>query len=140
MPLSAFRPALAACILSALPFSALAQALDLGQEEYQRHCSACHGETGKGDGIIGLLFVTPPRDLTGLAKANGGKFPEFRVYQAIDGRLPLPGHGTSEMPIWGDYFIAEAWKDGAETSDDAEYIAQGRILSVMRFLESIQED
>ena len=39
-----------------------AAALD-GRALYQRHCEACHGVSGRGDGPDADIFVTPPRDL-----------------------------------------------------------------------------
>ena len=48
------------------------------------------------------------------------------------------GHGRSEMPIWGDYFIADALEDRGVKMSDAVEIAAGRVLSLTYYLESIQ--
>ena len=78
-----------------------AQTFDSGKDDYDRHCAACHGSRGAGDGPKArFLNVTVP-DLTTLSKRNGGVFPYSRVYLTIDGRLQLPAHGTGNMPIWG---------------------------------------
>ena len=49
------------------------------------------------------------------------------------------GHGGATMPIWGDFFISDALVDRGVTETDALYIAAGRALSVVYYLESIQE-
>ena len=48
------------------------------------------------------------------------------------------GHGDSKMPIWGDYFIADALEDRGIKMSDAVEIATGRVLSLTYYLESIQ--
>lgn len=83
-----------------------AQSVDIGKYEYDGHCAACHGSTGKGDGFYALML---PRsitvtNLTELSKKNNGVFPFARVYETIDGRQQVKAHGTRDMPIWGrDY-------------------------------------
>lgn len=114
-------------------------ALVLGKSEFQARCGLCHGQEGKADGHITELFEAKPRDLTKLKENNGGAFPFSEVYQMIDGRnMPRP-HGTGEMPIWGDYFMEDALTDRGVNRMDAKHIVQGRILSVVYYLESIQE-
>jgi len=110
----------------------------LGQEIYQARCAVCHGATGFGDGIIGELFAKRPGNLTTLAKANNGAFPFSEVFQAIDGRREIAGHGRSEMPVWGDYFMVDAIEDPGINEKNARFVTQGRILSIVYYLESIQ--
>jgi mono/diheme cytochrome c family protein len=76
----------------------------VGQIIYQRYCGSCHGAVGKGDGALVKDLAVAPTDLTQLAKANGGKFPFDHVVQVIDGRHAARGHGTPEMPVWGEIF------------------------------------
>ena len=71
-----------------------------GEREYRDGCAVCHGMQGTGNGAIAALLTVPPPDLTALAAANGGAFPFGRVYRVIDGRAPVAGHGSSEMPVW----------------------------------------
>lgn len=98
-------------------------------------CAGCHGETGKGDGpLAGLLKIETP-DLTGLAARNGGVFPFDYTLFMIDRRNVIPVHGDA-MPIWGDRFQATATSQRGET---AEMVARGRILSLVYYLETIQE-
>jgi mono/diheme cytochrome c family protein len=72
-----------------------------GKIEYLSSCAACHGEDGRGDGILASILKVPPADLTTLARRNGGYFPLTAVTEIIDGRTLIAAHGTREMPIWG---------------------------------------
>lgn len=106
-----------------------------GQREYQQSCAVCHGPEGKGgNGMKNQNFLRlTPTDLTRLRTRNKGKFPFWRIYDVIDGRLEVRGHGTREMPIWGYAFQAEeGYRPGSETR------AVGRILSLVIYLQSIQ--
>jgi mono/diheme cytochrome c family protein len=42
-----------------------------GRELYVRHCAACHGEAGRGDGASAASFATKPADLTDGRLMNG---------------------------------------------------------------------
>ncbi|MGC9368304.1 MAG: c-type cytochrome [Paracoccaceae bacterium] len=117
---------------------ALAQDAGPGAEIYAERCAVCHGEGGQGDGLVGELFAKKPSDLTLLAKNNNGAFPFSEVYQAIDGRREITGHGRSEMPIWGEFFMDSAISDPRINEKDARMLTQARILSVVYFLQSIQ--
>ena len=74
---------------------------------YARHCAACHGTEGRGDGPVAPALRRPPNDLTLLARENGGRFDTAHVATVIDGRSPVVEHGTREMPVWGVVFEAE---------------------------------
>lgn len=107
-----------------------------GKREFRQHCAICHGLGGTGDSVmvnLNLLTVKPP-DLTQLSKRNKGTFPFWHVYRIIDGREPVKGHGTADMPIWGNTFREE---EG--TGLTAETRASGRILQLVHYLQSIQE-
>ena len=118
--------------------TATAQETELGKEIYMDRCAVCHGETGLGDGMVGVLFDKKPKDLTQLAKIHNGAFPFSLVYQSIDGRREIESHGWSQMPIWGKYFMIEAIDDPGINEKNARYVTQGRILSVVYYLQSIQ--
>lgn len=130
--------AFAAALTAALP--AAAQDVAPGAEIFAERCAVCHGEGGKGDGLVGELFAQKPADLTLLAKNNNGAFPFSEVYQSIDGRKRIVAHGRSEMPIWGEYFMESAIADPRINEKDARMVTQGRILSVVYFLQSIQRN
>ena len=71
---------------------------------FKAYCASCHGADGKGGGPASAALKTPTPDLTTLAKRNKGKFPELRVYGAIDGGVRMAAHGSPEMPVWGEVF------------------------------------
>lgn len=117
---------------------AAAQDAVLGAAEFKERCSVCHGEQGKGDGMVGELFAQKPRNLTLLAKENGGAFPFDAVMQSIDGRKEIRGHGDSRMPVWGEYLMVEALESRSIDKKDAFLVVQGRILALTYYIQSIQ--
>ena len=114
----------------------LAQADEVGRLEYMYNCSACHGESARGDGPVARYLNVETPSLTTLAQQNDGVFPLLHVIHVIDGRQGLGPHGTM-MPVWGERFIASEIGDAGPYG--AEVIVRGRILSLARYLESIQE-
>jgi mono/diheme cytochrome c family protein len=106
-----------------------------GELEYQNYCAVCHGVDARGQGIMSKFLTLRPADLTQLAQKNGGTFPFWQVYRAIDGREVIRGHGTRDMPIWGDRFRAQA--GGNDTGSRAQ--AAGRLLGLVFYLQHIQE-
>ena len=106
--------------------SALAQEkrFDFGKEQYDSHCAACHGISGKGDGPFKKYLTKSPPDLTVLAKKNGGVFPMEEVSSLIDGRQELGAHGPRDMPIWGAEFKAHEGYVRARILALAEYISR----------------
>ena len=101
----------------------------LGKHTYRSYCATCHGAEGKGDGSIAEYLNVKPSDLTVLSKNNGGEFPAERARTIIDGREKVKGHGTGEMPAWGDAFLT--------ISDNEQEVAE-KIDQLVHFLESIQ--
>jgi mono/diheme cytochrome c family protein len=79
-------------------------AAEKGKITYQRYCTPCHGQAGRGDGSLAGDLRTPVPDLTGLTRRNNGAYPFDRVVSLIDGRTPARAHGTSDMPAWGETF------------------------------------
>lgn len=78
-----------------------------GEELYRRHCAACHGVGGHGDGPLAATLRRPPSDLTTIAQRSGGEFKESRVMMVIDGRREVAEHGPRDMPVWGAVFSEE---------------------------------
>ncbi len=114
---------------------------DPGKREYTNSCAVCHGRTGKADSP-GLEFLKiVPNDLSTLSKRNGGVFPFDRVYAIIDGREMVKGHGSREMPIWGDRYNAETVKAAEYYVDmpyDMEMYVRSRIISLIDYLHRLQ--
>jgi Cytochrome C oxidase, cbb3-type, subunit III len=125
-------------VLWIIPVTSSAQdeILVRGRLEYRGYCAVCHGETGKGDGIMAGYLLIKPADLTQLSKRSGGEFPFWRTYWTIDGRQEVRGHGTRAMPIWGNRFRSEEGVDSPAAWID---LARGRIWQLVVFLQSIQE-
>lgn len=127
----------AAMFAGALALPAVAQDASIGSHEYIVSCAVCHGVDGKGDGGMAVLMTVKPADLTQLSKNNGGEYPFLKVYQTIDGRMQVTGHGDRAMPIWGDRFEAET---GVEPGTyGSEQMVRARILELVYFLQTIQE-
>jgi mono/diheme cytochrome c family protein len=103
-----------------------------GQQEYHRYCRTCHGETGKGDGIMARYLTVTPADLTQLRTKYGGQFPFWDVYATIEGRKMVTAHGDGEVPIWGALF---RWEEGGNNK-----VVRGRILQLVYYLQSIQAE
>lgn len=139
-------------VLAALALAAVGSAVaadkkpisDPGKREYLNSCAVCHGAKGMleaGEGAAIDFLKTTPTDLTTLAKRNGGVFPFERVYAVIDGRQGVKGHGSRDMPIWGDRYSQETVKAAEYYVDmpyDMEMYVRGRILALIDYLHRLQ--
>jgi mono/diheme cytochrome c family protein len=125
--------------VSAVPANAQSDEAMFGKALFVENCAACHGADAMGSGPVAVLFAEQPRDLRVLSKKNNGIFPFSDVYQSINGRREIAGHGTTDMPVWGDLFMIEAGPNTFHPGVDAEEIVQGRILSLVYYLQTIQE-
>lgn len=109
---------------------------DAGRLEYEASCAMCHGEAGAGDGPLSEVLAVDVPDLRAIAAANDGKFPVLEVFQIVDGRTGIRGHGYP-MPIFG-----QRYKTSAETDFGlfgSEQAVRARILELVYYLQSIQE-
>ena len=116
----------------------------IGKQEFDQRCAVCHGADGRGDGPMAESFTTMPANLTVLSKNNGGVYPFSKVYEAIDGRRKIAAHGTSQMPLWGRYFMdttrREGMQDPTPLEEQESKIVQGRILSLVYYLYTLQAE
>jgi cbb3-type cytochrome c oxidase subunit III len=102
-------------------------ALD-GAQLYRTSCASCHGTSARGDGPLADLLRRRPSDLTVLRQRYHG-FPTELLTRIVDGRQTVRGHGSIEMPVWGD-----AFRSGS-VSDEA---VRQKILALVQYLEAIQ--
>ena len=134
-----------ALIAAALMFASAAHSqdgFDLGAIEYGNSCVFCHGSDGKGGGPFAQYLTVKPPSLTTLSKSNDGVFPVTRVHAVIDGTADVALHGGREMPIWGRRYMSDMQNDVTAhySEDEARRYASLRILSLIEFLGSIQEE
>lgn len=72
-----------------------------GSELFKLNCVICHGENGKGDGVIGTFFNNKPADLTASnvqTLADGAIF--LVISNGVDGRMP---------PLNENFNVRERW-------------------------------
>ncbi len=120
------------CVASAqYPIAPDAVASAVGQIIYQRYCGSCHGTQGEGDGAMARDLKVPPTDLTRLTKTNKGIFPFDHVVQVIDGRKTMRGHGTPDMPVWGEIF--------PKTKGTASPSVETAVARITHYIWSIQK-
>ncbi len=104
----------------------------MGRTTFRSLCTSCHGLEGKGDGPVAKHLSPTPTDLTKIAAANQGTSPAERVHAAIDGRDPVSGHGTKDMPVWGTALMQ---LDNVQSEEDV----QKKIAELTEFVRSIQK-
>jgi mono/diheme cytochrome c family protein len=135
---SRISAAILALALAAGPSQAadVSNGLISGEADFKMYCASCHGETGKGDGPKSFGLSSPAPDLTTLT-ARYGEFPRARLAELVDGRAPIAGHGSREMPVWGLWFKEEAADDlgGAEGDDGS--VAR-RVENLLDYIATLQ--
>ncbi|RPI64110.1 MAG: cytochrome c [Lysobacterales bacterium] len=121
--------------IGAAQFEAVSLADYSGEEIFLKYCSACHGESGRGDGPVARSLVTAVPDLTAISRRYG-EFPTTRIADTIDGRGPrIDAHGTRAMPVWGYEFWIEEGGDVVAQREMKEAIAK-----LVDYVRSIQGD
>jgi mono/diheme cytochrome c family protein len=103
----------------------------MGKVTYTRYCVACHGPTGRADGPLARDLTTAVPDLTTLATRSSGTYPYDRVVKIITHGESLKGHGSADMPAWGDAFKKTEGK-AAPTVDEA-------IRNLSHYIWSLQQ-
>ncbi len=115
-------------------------ATELGEFEFNNSCAACHGVNAKGAGGLAELLTTPPPDLTTLQANNGGVFPVSSVYAMIEGEAEVAAHGSREMPVWGVRYMQRSKESADLLPSEAEQYPRMRILALIEYLSTIQEE
>ena len=106
-----------------------------GRAFFAENCVACHGASGKGDGVDSANLAVQPVDLTLLSRNKGGTFPKARALSYIYGD-PDKGHLARVMPQFGVVMAA----DLVPVEIDGVFTPTPRALAGLLFyLESIQE-
>lgn len=129
-------------VLLALPAVTLGADMDSftdysGAQLFGRFCASCHGSLGFGDGPVAPTLKVMIPDLTELSKRSGGRFPDDRVREIIDGRAVLPAHGSRPMPVWGYELEAQAGAGEAGAGNPRDK-AQTLIDRLVDHLRSMQ--
>jgi mono/diheme cytochrome c family protein len=75
-----------------------------GKDLFHQYCAVCHGPDGKGGGPAAPAMKSHPTDLTQISRNNGGKFPEDKILQVLQGDTAVTAHGNQAMPVWGAVF------------------------------------
>jgi mono/diheme cytochrome c family protein len=117
-----------------------AEKIDIGQREYKDSCLNCHGESGDGNGPYAQLLNKRASDLTQLTRKNNGVFPFARIYEVIDGRQVVSGHGERDMPIWGNAYRIKAGEYYGDMSYNPEHYVRARILAVIEYISRLQKN
>ncbi|HSF20260.1 MAG TPA: c-type cytochrome [Vicinamibacteria bacterium] len=100
-----------------------------GSQAFRVYCGSCHGREAKGDGPLAADLHVKPANLTELSKRNGGTFPFDMVIETIEHGRKVRGHGSEEMPAWGDAF---------EMTEQTKDAARAKMEELAHFLWSIQ--
>ena len=81
--------------------------IEAGRAIYQRHCAACHGQTGRGDGVAGHTQSLKPANLAG-PKGVAQKPLDYWFWRVSEGGAVEPFHSQgSVMPAWKYHLSAE---------------------------------
>ena len=101
-----------------------------GKLMFTSYCAPCHGADGRGNGPVAPALKAHPTDLTGLAKANHGKYPDNHIVSVLRFGNQSIAHGSAQMPVWGTVFTRMSKVNSQERDL--------RTANLSRYLESIQ--
>lgn len=101
-----------------------------GKMMFSSYCAPCHGADGRGNGPVAGALKDRPTDLTGLAKANHGKYPETHIVTVLRFGTDVRAHGAADMPVWGTVF-GKMSKTNPQERDL-------RTANLSRYLETLQ--
>jgi len=115
------------------PTAAARATNEAARRAFLKYCASCHGPGGKGDGVASSFLNPKPTDLTQFSKQHAGVFPFDQVLSAIDGTREVRGHGSSDMPVWGEAFNVQAGASSAEQAD-----VRGKLQLITEYVRSLQ--
>jgi mono/diheme cytochrome c family protein len=78
------------------PIRATAESIEIGKRHFATFCTPCHGETGKGDGLVAAKFIPPP-DLSTAALQKARTDGYWYSYIAVGGAV-MPAYGEALSP------------------------------------------
>ncbi len=110
-----------------------------GHVSFNRYCASCHGIKADGTGNVAKFLKIPPSDLRKITQRAGGEFPKDKLLAVIDGREEVRGHGTREMPIWGEVFQSPLSEKTPSDEENGEARASRMITELIYYLETLQE-
>jgi mono/diheme cytochrome c family protein len=89
------------------PVKATAEVLARGRERYDINCAVCHGQNGRGKGIVGIRLGVPPP--TFLEKGNPPETPKKKdLFAYTNGQFfEIITNGFSTMPSYAPQVTAE---------------------------------
>ncbi|MEO1492663.1 MAG: c-type cytochrome [Pseudomonadota bacterium] len=117
--------------LSLLPCAVDAQPLRTGAELFMDYCTQCHGDDGRGYGVLMDKRPDALPDLRTLAKRNHGVFPVKRVFKIVSGGVDIEMHDVPNMPAWRDVFRFR--------EDQGDATAREHTLNLVQYLTQIQD-
>ena len=103
---------------------------DSGEAMYFALCAGCHGSVGRGDGPASPLLKGERLDLTRFSQRNGGQFPAQRILYILGNQSNVAGHGTKEMPVWGNSFRGVG---------EPDVVVRLRIGNLVDYLKGLQQ-
>ncbi|MDX5403659.1 MAG: cytochrome c [Rhodobacterales bacterium] len=105
-----------------------------GQIVYDQNCAICHGEGGRGDGLLAAQLDPPPPDLTRITFRAKDVFPRTPVLSVIDGYTRQAPDET--MPEFG--LLLEGETVPVVLEDGMLSPVPRPLAALMVYLESIQ--
>jgi len=126
----------AVCVPAAL--AEQEDAVESGRVQFNDKCVVCHGEEGKGNGVLAPSLNQQPADLTRLSASNDGDFPKSETFEKIWGRGDeiVSTHQMSEMPA---FYNAPVFGHNVDFESSAGRLSPAQIKEIISFLETIQE-
>jgi hypothetical protein len=100
-----------------------------GAQLYHRYCASCHGTSGAGDGPAAQWLEPRPANL------RKSTLDLAALVERIDGRREVPGHGSSDMPVWGKVFSQMLVTEPKERE-----ITRLRVQAIAEHVHSLRDD